>query len=397
MAMTVAMPSGLSSDVQRYIRSIFDHQLHADVDLPSFSGPIASFTRQVRSSTVQLTAGSVLVCAFIANPYLAWSQYMNYQTQVASLASPQLSFVPAFATNGTASSAGVPYGDGTSANTYSPMLLDGPVFAGTTSTFGSATVRVHGMEIDIEYVGTELNKGGALSIIHGANDVSCYSQYATTGNTVGSFGGLISLVTPCNDAFATTCRMGNRVRFVLRPTDPSFFTIRDTYFAGESISGLASATVTITNSAADAAGVLPLDGTGAGPTAQSPNFRAPHGWTQGFMLNPANGAAGLSLPYILRVRVVTDEYVNLQSANPVGFNEGAPNRRAVSNPLAEAHIRNALSAHHLAVSNGLLREVAAKSEAAFGPTVSAAAAGAAESIGEKAMAAVFKTSRGHRL
>jgi len=347
-------------------------------------------------ANVYLQAGLTTNSTFLCNPYLAFAQYMKYQTQTSTVPTPNMSFIPSFMINGTASVAGVPYGDGSSANTVTPLQLSGPLVIGAGAQYYSGLVRVHGVEIDIEYTGTELNKGGILSVIHGANNWSCCTQYNTLGNTQASFGSLQSTVLPGNDDFSTAGRIGGRVRFVLRPTDPSFFEIRETYFSGMSENSALGNSEEMCCPAADSAGVLPIDGIGAGPSASTPSFRAPHGWTLGFSIIPAVATAGATLNYVLRVRVVTDELVVQQTANPSSFS-GTPSHVARANPLEEAHIRNALSAHHLAAAQGMYKEVLAKSEHGLVTSVESAAKGAAMEMGAKALGTIFKTGRGRRL
>jgi hypothetical protein len=312
-----------------------------------------SFTPQCGAS-----GGALNATSFICNPFLIPVDTVFYEGQYNATAVQNYFFPPMCMTGSANTQAnGWPIGDGATNNLYSPIVANATLSSSGTQ-FGWRS-RVHGFEIDIEYTGTELDKGGLLYIYHGASGMALTSQNVTANSTYASFTTPTSVTLPGTGNFCTAVRIGNRAKFVLRPTSTEWKDLRTHWFSG-SVNNLVS--FGNGNQLIDAAGVLPLASyLGAGLTQVGRPTRFGH--TMGFTLVPANPntTAGGVQPYIVRVRAVLDVDI-WNTGQQVNQQFGMPIMSSHADPVAHAHIHNALAAHNQNIIRGSLRDTIAQGE-----------------------------------
>ncbi len=225
---------------------------------------------------------------------------------------------------------------------FTSQIFSTAMNATTTNGFSGAT-RVIGVELDIEYTGTFNNSGAMLHFYHGAGD---------SGGLVNVGAGtwenayvLPSIYVGETDR-VTSIRIDRRCRLVWRPSDYEFrkvSTVRE-----DNLSTAPGVTETSYPTLAD---VCAPD-VNANAPVQCP-------WGFGFILASASAtAAGSSMPYIIRIRSLTHEtlevYVNASSSGNVVTH---PTVIPHQNSQALDKIHNQLTHVHADRRRGVVRSV----------------------------------------
>jgi hypothetical protein len=365
---TLPRPMRLS-DVDRYIRSLYTHELIEGLQLP------ASHTRAYSHVACNCTyvpiTGTTNATTTIFNMYAMpiAQTFVNYEYNNGGVAFT--GSVPSIMSSDTASVSGWP--ESTAANTFELIQMNSTVGVNASNYM----IRPHGVEVDIEYTGTELNMGGLLTVFHGGAQCSLLTQGSAAA---GGFDWSLNTGELLTDPTKyTRVRIGSRARFVLRPVDPQFKLFRSVY-RNEIEAGVLG--LRVDNSQIACEGVLPYYDGGNGH-----NQLTPYGWTTGFRIEPAAGAAGGAAQYVVTLRWVGDISQYGISANIQPSAGGMPVTTPITHPLAEAKLANHLANHHAANVRGDLRQVVTAAAEGAGQTIAKRAAGALETLGARFAAA----------
>jgi hypothetical protein len=332
----------IPSDVRRYIQSIFDDVLLTDVHLPNF-GVVGQHARREFSTRFRPASGAVATSVTLINPYAVAFDNVKYEVRTAG--AMFLNTIPGLMTAGFTSPGGWPVGTSTASTYTSVGMVNSYVNPGGSGEM-VAKVRVQGVAFDIEYTGTELNKGAVLKIFHGASMIDYASQ--SLQNAGGNSWNTPSGINPeaaINNVALT--RLGDRIQFVVRPTEPIFTKIKSYYRSEDYDTATSDVSYNV-----EIADILPI------PSATQSNLSlglSPFGWNYGFSLSGGNIGAGANTDFIVTIRVVADVSIHSTGAVIAGGQERQPNPDPTySHAIAESHIRNALSTHHLANAQGML-------------------------------------------
>lgn len=214
-----------------------------------------------------------------------------------------------------------------------------PNYPTNAQNWYSGHVRVLGVEVDIEYTGTELNCGGTVTIFHGAGSARGLISTASTAGTAYTLS-YPSLASLQQDRERTTqMRFGKRTRFVWRPHDLEFHTVRS--YRQSLFTTVPAAT--LESGVYEVQDVIANDGSPFSPVD------CPFGL--GFVVNLATTyAPGAALPIIVNMRIITDESLSLEVAGGVdrGLNVTSDIVMPIRDTAKYDKLQTKLTATHMA-------------------------------------------------
>lgn len=317
----------ISTDVDRYIRSIHTDVLDLNTFLPTvnYNGPYAKHIIQGRT-TLNLANTANLHGGVTVNPYLAFMDLFAFEKELAGV--DIQTTVPTVGQHSIAStSGGLPFG-----SNFQSVAMNGRI----TNTFGSPRsgwVRCLGVHFKIIYTGTWNNRGGTIVCFTNPSNIALLdtSQAATAAAPTGTgFDGVAEIdqslemcqIFPLQDEFSWTWRP-ETLDFVQFDGAVAFEDAN--VAAGNSYNQLVR-------------DYLP-DETHGLKTASK-------GWVTGFEFRPAAGTQATASNYVVDISIEYDicEHTAVEASNAVSTLPHT--HRAHQDPIQAARVHNALNACH---------------------------------------------------
>jgi hypothetical protein len=339
------MSSGIDTESMQYIDSVLSDRFVSGLHLPSprYNGPYQKIRIVGRFQGVLGTSAGSQSFAWVINPYLMWADALQADVW-ASTSSVQQDWPTVCTSTSTSVNNGLP--QAVSTGTATKQVLDG-MLTTTTDNIYNAWVRCLGVKQRVIYTGTWNNQGGEIFAIHNAPSMPLMSYNAT--DAVGS---AHNVDTPFpNQQQLTQFNQGCSIHALLdtfefnwRPHDVDFVNVTN-WLSADQGPATGNANNQFPYRIADyLANTAASIGHGLG--------QCPYGWqTGGVLVMPSGSIYGAStgIPYWVEVEAELD--VNLVRANvnastATGSSATPGTRVAHCNPIATAHIHNALAATH---------------------------------------------------